>query len=94
MPKEIGVKETNSDWGDQFIVGRRDGGIIDFHAKFFVLRLDTDPVARDAMRAYAGIVEESDPKLANEILRRLHACEPLFRPHRELSVLEEIEDDG
>ena len=40
-------------------------------AKYFVLRLDTDPHARKAMEAYANSVETDSPEFANDIRAKL-----------------------
>ncbi len=45
----------------------------DPEARYFVLRFDTDPHARDAMRAYSRSVYGDNPEFANDILLRLSA---------------------
>jgi hypothetical protein len=42
-----------------------DGGLCS--GRFFVLKYDTDPHARVAVRAYADSVEEQNPTLARDI---------------------------
>jgi len=47
---------------------------VDKKATYFVLRLDTDPHARAAARAYIQSVRHENPKLAEDIFRKVHEC--------------------
>lgn len=73
------MSDEGSGFEDKYNITHRDGEPVPLLVNYFVLRLDTDPHAREAMRVYAGLVEHSDPEFANEILRRLHECEPPFQ---------------
>lgn len=53
----------------KYTIGKSDGSPVDPEACYFVLRLDADDVAREAMRVYAK--KCSNKKLANSILRCL-----------------------
>lgn len=45
--------QGDADKEEEYIVQRTDGAPVGPEAKFFVLRLDTDPVAREVLRDYA-----------------------------------------
>ena len=49
----------------KYVIKKADGGEIDPSACYFVLRLDTDPAARKAMRAYVEATENGH--LADDI---------------------------
>ncbi len=51
----------------KYIVTKSDGSPISPTAKYFVLRLDSDPYARLALRAYADEMTAVNPKLANDL---------------------------
>lgn len=53
----------------KYIVTKANGEPTDPRARYFVLRLDTDPFALRAVLEYARLVEESNPKLASDIRR-------------------------
>ena len=48
---------------------------VDPKAIYFVLRLDTDPHARVAARAYAESVRAENPQFARDILEKVNNCE-------------------
>ena len=50
------------------IVTRADGSPTDPDAQYFVLRIDTDPHARAALRTYVALVREDNPVLAVDLL--------------------------
>ena len=53
--------------GGKYIVSKSSGEPVDPEAKYFVLRLDTDPVARHAARVYARDIEAKNPRLARDL---------------------------
>lgn len=55
----------------KYIIQKSDGTPVDRHAAYFVLRLDADPAARHAMRAYARAIKKESPDLAADIARWL-----------------------
>ncbi len=54
----------------KYIVHKADGGAVDPMADYFVLRLDTDPRARHAARAYARNIQGENPQLARDLEER------------------------
>jgi hypothetical protein len=52
----------------KYIILRADGEPVDPPANYFVLRLDTDWAARQAMLTYAAAVAAENPILSAEIL--------------------------
>ena len=54
-------------------------GVTDPFAQYFVLRMDTDPHARAAARAYAKSVQYENPKLADELLNLVVHCETAIK---------------
>jgi len=52
---------------DKYLVMKGNGARTDPEAQYFVLRLDTDPHARIAARAYARSVGKSNPTFAQEL---------------------------
>ncbi|MCE5185042.1 MAG: hypothetical protein LLF76_02830 [Planctomycetaceae bacterium] len=55
----------------KYIIQKVDGSRIDPNADYFVLRLDTDPHARKAFRAYAESVQADNQQFAGDILHHL-----------------------
>ena len=51
----------------KYKIEKTDGSQVDPNAMYFVLRIDTDPHARVALRAYARSIRASDPEFANEL---------------------------
>lgn len=60
---------------DKYTVVKNDGSMTDSDADYFVLRLDTDPHAREAALAYAKSVQSENPHLAMDIFSRITAHE-------------------
>ncbi len=44
---------------DKYTIKKVDGSVVDPDALYFVLRIDTDEHAREALRAYINSLEES-----------------------------------
>jgi len=55
----------------KYIITHADGSAVDPRAIYFVLRLDEDPCAREAMRAYADAVEKAGNREFAEEIRRI-----------------------
>jgi len=51
----------------KYKIEKTDGTPIDPKAQYFVLRLDTDPYARRALRKYIGYMHEVNPELARDL---------------------------
>lgn len=51
----------------KYIVEKVNGKPSDPNANYFVLRLDTDPHARHAIRAYANSIRSQNPELAEDL---------------------------
>jgi len=51
----------------KYIIQKADGTPIDTDADYFVLRLDTDPCARGALRNYANRIYGDNPILSKEL---------------------------
>ncbi len=60
---------------NKYFVTKRSGKPVDPEAVYFVLRLDTDPVARKAARTYAEEIRATKPTLADELEEILGAVE-------------------
>jgi hypothetical protein len=65
---------------EKYLVTKADGTPTDPNAVYFVLRLDTDKLARLAALRYAALVARQNPQLAQD-LRQLIIQLPL--PHRQ-----------
>lgn len=52
----------------KYIIAKASGKQTDPNACYFVLRLDTDPHARRAARAYADSVRDENVRLADDLL--------------------------
>lgn len=55
----------------KYIIIKTDGSPIDEKADYFVLRLDTDPAAREAMLKYAEIIRSKNEEFSKEIEDRV-----------------------
>lgn len=55
----------------KYRVEKSDGSPVDPKAIYFTLRLDTDPHARAAVRAYAASCQAENPDLATDLLKLL-----------------------
>lgn len=64
---------------DKYKIMKTNGKAVDPEARYFVLRYDTDFVARLAMRFYADSIEAEDPILSNEIRQALESALVQFR---------------
>jgi hypothetical protein len=60
---------------EKFRIQRVDGTPLDEAARYFVLRIDDDPHARAALRAYAASCEEDNPALAADLTAALAETE-------------------
>ncbi len=58
----------------KYIIQKADGSVVDPHADYFVLRLDTDPVARRATLEYSYMTPDRD--LAKNLQDRLELHDP------------------
>ena len=63
--------------GQKYVIQKADGSPADPDARYLVLRLDTDPFARQAAEAYANAVADSDPRLAEAVRS---ACAAKIKP--------------
>ena len=52
---------------DKYIVTKADGSSVDLEAQYFVLRIDTDPCARLALRTYITQCAYQHPQLALDL---------------------------
>lgn len=57
----------------KYVVTKADGEPTDPSARYFVMRLDTDPHARRAAAAYADEVSQENPELAADLLELLRS---------------------
>jgi hypothetical protein len=60
---------------EKFRIQRVDGTPISAGARYFVLRIDDDPHARAALRAYAASCAAENPALAADLLAALAETE-------------------
>ena len=51
----------------KYHIEKADGSPIDPNAEYFVLRIDKDPAARFAIRAYARFINNENPKFADDL---------------------------
>lgn len=51
----------------KYHVTKTDGSECDPSAEYFILRVDKDPHARSALRAYANSVETENPAFADDL---------------------------
>lgn len=51
----------------KYNVTKNDGSPVDPNAQYFVLRVDTDPVARKAVLLYSSYISHTDPEFAEEL---------------------------
>ena len=59
----------------KYLVEKSDGSPVDPKAIYFTLRLDTDPHARAAVRAYATSCQAENPDLAADLINLLEELE-------------------
>ena len=65
----------------KYRIAKADGSLVDPHADYFILRLDTDPVAWSAVREYARMTPNR--KLSNDLLERVakyNPCDSIREP--------------
>jgi len=55
----------------KYHITKKDGSPIDSEAVYFVLRLDTDPHAENAIIAYAYGIRNENPELSSDLLYML-----------------------
>jgi hypothetical protein len=51
----------------KYNVTKNDGSPVDQNAQYFVLRVDTDAVARKAVLHYSSCISRTDPEFAEEL---------------------------
>lgn len=56
----------------KYIITKTDGSPVDPEAKYFVLRIDTDRVAQEALRTYIACIKENEPEFAEQLLKWLN----------------------
>jgi hypothetical protein len=73
----------------KYIVTHSDGSPTDPNAVYFVLRLDTEQIARTAAREYARLIQDSNPALASGIMDLLSIVRMrlVMRDLKELGVV-------
>ncbi len=59
--------DTNRGFYNKYCITKRDGSPIDPNACYFVMRIDTDPHARKALRAYIKSVRKENLPLASDL---------------------------
>ena len=59
----------------KYTIEKSDGSRVDPNAVYFTLRIDTDPYARAAVRAYIEACREEQPELARDLERVLKEFE-------------------
>jgi len=55
----------------KYRIEKANGELVDPKADYFVLRLDTDPFARIALREYANRIEVLNRSLAKQLMERI-----------------------
>jgi len=79
----------------KYKIEKTDGTPIDPKAQYFVLRLDTDPYARRAIRKYAVYMDEVNPQLGRELKRWLQETHNTEAGQKEVDLwakeIEEVE---
>jgi len=67
-------------WKQKYVIAKKDGSPVDDGACYFVLRLDEDPCAREAIETYARAVAKAGNKhFAADIRRMLRHTEEAFQ---------------
>jgi hypothetical protein len=72
-------QDKNRGWYEKYIIEKTDGAPVDPNADYFVLRLDTDKNARQAILKYAECIKEENPKLAENLKNRVDVYESLTK---------------
>lgn len=52
---------------NKYKIAKANGDDVDPHAQYFVLRIDSDPAARQALRCYLDSIAKSDPEFAGQL---------------------------
>jgi len=60
---------------NKYRIEKTDGTPIDDDAEYFVLRIDNDPYAREALREYARCIEHINPSAWRELREWADRCE-------------------
>lgn len=69
--KDVGWRKGGL--ANKYNITKTDGSPTDPKAKYFVLRLDTDPHARAALVKYIKSVEKDNPELSSDLVRLLES---------------------
>lgn len=59
---------------DKYYVTKTEGAT-DPNANYFVLRMDTDPLAREAAKYYAIMVSDTNPTLGHQLMDQIKLLE-------------------
>ena len=51
----------------KYNITKADGSPVDPDARYFILRIDTDPAAREVLLSYAKAIELENPLFADEL---------------------------
>ena len=57
---------------NKYTITKNNGVSVDPEAEYFVLRLDSDPIALYALKKYAEAAKIEDPDLSKDLLKRIH----------------------
>jgi hypothetical protein len=68
-------KDMKIGWYGKYIIEKSDGSPIDPDAEYFVIRIDKDPAARIAARAYAGAIKYKNQQLYKDIITKCSVYE-------------------
>lgn len=73
----------------KYIITKSSGNPVDKDAKYFVLRYDIDPHARNALAAYAESVEKDNLQLASDLRQevRLYNMAQHFRDNPNSGIM-------
>jgi hypothetical protein len=80
-PRKKGYEKGG--WRHKYIIQKTNGHPLDPEARYFVLRFDApggDPHARVAMRAYADSVRSDNPRLADDVIKKVKEQSDKFNP--------------
>jgi hypothetical protein len=65
---------------NKYIISKTDGTPMDDEAEYFVLRLDTDPIARKAIWVYSLLLGIENPTFADELRKWIKTIEKKLDP--------------
>jgi hypothetical protein len=71
---------------NKYVISKGDGSPVDPHAWYFVLRIDEDPHAQAAARAYCLSVQDDNPALAIELLDAIESYDPTLHSSAEWQI--------